>query len=305
MWVWLPAALLAVLTPEGLGKHSTGLEKSTSAWARGTQLLWHSQVGHGLEIARKTHGGRQAPTPERGITPAKPRPRGTRMLQLVLLFLQMRKKRWWQGEGAGGCLSCRPDWFAHLRPGSFWPCSFKRSSFQKAKNPPEKPQYHLKIYFFGAVTTFWSNSCSLGLPSPPYQDSQPLHPTEVLFPCFHGTRLPPPRGTMLCWGTTMGRAVCLGLQNWTVVSGLPIPTMRLLPKTSCPVKSHPNKTMANTSCFGGSIAETRQTWAHPAARQDSRRTSRRTVELWVSYMTPLSSEQLKPRQAHCSDPRII
>lgn len=33
MWIQLPAALLAVLAPEGLGKHSTDLEKSMSAWA--------------------------------------------------------------------------------------------------------------------------------------------------------------------------------------------------------------------------------------------------------------------------------
>lgn len=33
MWIQLPAALLAVLAPEGLEKHSTDLEKSMSAWA--------------------------------------------------------------------------------------------------------------------------------------------------------------------------------------------------------------------------------------------------------------------------------
>lgn len=33
MWIQLPAALLAVLAPEGLGKHSTDLEKSMSARA--------------------------------------------------------------------------------------------------------------------------------------------------------------------------------------------------------------------------------------------------------------------------------
>lgn len=79
------------------------------------QLLWHSQVGHGLKIPRKAGDGRQAPTPGRGTTPAKARPRGTRMLQLVLW---MRKKRWWPlREGAGGCLSCRTGCSAHLRPG--------------------------------------------------------------------------------------------------------------------------------------------------------------------------------------------
>lgn len=31
MWVSLPAALLAVLAPEGLGNHSPGLEESMSA----------------------------------------------------------------------------------------------------------------------------------------------------------------------------------------------------------------------------------------------------------------------------------
>lgn len=117
MQQWVPhvGALLAVLAPEGLGKHSTGLEKSMSAWAWGTQLLWHSQVGHGFKIPRKALGGSQAPTPKRGTTPAKPRPRGTWMPQLVL---QMRKKRWWPlREGVGDCLSCRPGCSAHLRPG--------------------------------------------------------------------------------------------------------------------------------------------------------------------------------------------
>lgn len=41
------------------------------------------------------------------------------------------------------------------------------------------------------------------------------------------------------------------------------------------------------------MAETRQTWAHPAARQDNRR----TVELWVSYMCPGTSLQLRAAEA--------
>lgn len=81
---------------------------------------------------------------------------------------------------------------------------------------------------------------------------------------------------------------CLGLQNWTVVPGLPIPAMRLFPKTPCPAQCHPKKSTANTPCFGGRMAETRQTWAHPAARQDSRR-----AELWVSYMSSWTSGQLR------------
>lgn len=154
-------ALLAVLAPEGLGKHSTGLEKSISAWAWGTQLLWHSQLGHGLKVPRKALGGRQAATPERGTTPAKPRPRGTWMVQLVL---QMRKKRWWPlRDGTGGCLSCRPGCSAHQRPGLV----LQESWLLLEKFFPEgaKPKYHPKIHLSGAVTTSWSNSCSQGLPS--------------------------------------------------------------------------------------------------------------------------------------------
>lgn len=105
----------------------------------------------------------------------------------------------------------------------------------------------------------------------------------------HGTRFPPPRGTMPSWGSTMGRAVCLGLQDWTVVPGLPIPARRLLPKIPYPAQSHPKESVANTPCLGGSMAETRQTWACSAARQDSRG----TAELWVSYMSLGTSLQLR------------
>ena len=66
----------------------------------------------------------------------------------------------------------------------------------------------------------------------------------------HGTRFPPPRGTVPSWGSTMGRASCLGLQNWTVVLGPPIPAPRLLPKTLCPAQSPPKKSVAKTPRFG-------------------------------------------------------